>query len=84
VEPHEHQCTFCEGYGCDECEQRGSISLVGCPNELCRSLYSTVQLIDLFRKGVMPIAGGVLDQSAWFISAVQCYEQAENLIRAEQ
>lgn len=58
--------------------------MTGCPNAFCRGLGQTITLIDLFGKGMPPVAGGVLDQSAWFIEAARLLEHEENLIKAER
>lgn len=39
--------------------------------------------IDLFEKGMPPIAGGSLDQSATFVEAAAELNRAENAIKAE-
>jgi len=36
-------------------------------------MASTVEMIDMAEKGHLPIAGGVLEQSAWFIEAYRFY-----------
>jgi hypothetical protein len=36
-----------------------------------------VGLFDMADKGHLPINGGVLDQSAWFIEAYRYYERAK-------
>jgi hypothetical protein len=42
-----------------------------------------VQLIDLFEKGLPPIAGGTLDQSVWFLEAVKVLSNEEALARQQ-
>jgi hypothetical protein len=42
-----------------------------------------VQLIDLFEKGLPPIAGGTLDQSVWFLEAVKVLGSEEALARQQ-
>ena len=44
-------------------------------------MYQVVQLADLFEKGVMPIQGGALDQSAWFVDAVNILKADESRVR---
>jgi hypothetical protein len=61
----------------------GTTQLKGCPSEYCNSIASVVPLVDLFGKGMPPIAGGVLDQSAWFIEASRIFNREEAMIRAE-
>jgi hypothetical protein len=42
-----------------------------------------VELADLFEKGIPPIAGGALDQSAWFLSASKILASDESSIKAK-
>ncbi len=42
-----------------------------------------IELMDLYAKGLPPVAGGTLDQAAWFIRAARYSEHQENLIKAE-
>jgi len=55
----------------------------GCPNEYCRSMADAVRLFELFAKGILPIAGGALDQSAWFLSAERQWRIDDMTMRAE-
>ena len=81
-EPIDIECPTCNGAGCKECS-KGTIRIYGCPNKECSSMYQIVQLADLFKKGVMPVAGGALDQSASFMEAVRFLESSEAQMRAE-
>ena len=45
------------------------MNVIGCPSQYCKSVGDAVRLFELFEKGIMPIAGGALDQSAWFLAA---------------
>jgi hypothetical protein len=45
------------------------LKIDGCPNKYCRKVVQAVGLIDLFEKGLPPVAGGALDQSVWFTEA---------------
>jgi hypothetical protein len=76
----EIECPSCNGQGCDECAM-GLIRLSECPNKECSDMFQVVQLADLFEKGVMPIAGGALDQSAWFVDAVNILKADESRVR---
>jgi len=38
-------------------------------------------LIELFKKGLPPVAGGSLDQAAWFIEAAATLEREDNLAK---
>lgn len=58
------------------------ILIKGCPNDHARNMSSTIHLIELFKKGIPPIAGGALDQSCWFLSAERCYRIEESTLRS--
>lgn len=59
------------------------VRIDGCPNQYCRSVVPAANLIDLFNKGLPPVAGGVLDQSASFLEAVRYLGAEENKIEVE-
>lgn len=65
-------CTSCAGKGCKECEQTGSLLIENCPMRMIpHGVWDVIGLAELFRKGLPPIAGGVLDQAASFVSAAR-------------
>ena len=70
------ECPQCDGHGCDECNQ-GQIRIDGCPQQYCKEIVQSIGLIDLFNKGLPPVAGGTLDQSVWFLEAVNVLSNAE-------
>lgn len=82
-EPIEIECPACNGGGCDECDE-GSFKVIDCPNKYCRDVVQVANLADLFGKGILPVAGGALDQSAWFMEAVNVLERDEQSIKAER
>jgi hypothetical protein len=43
----------------------------------------TIELIELFEKGLPPVTGGVLNQSASFLNAVKYFDQQTNLAKLE-
>lgn len=79
-EPIEIECPSCDGEGCDEC-RLGQITISGCPNEYCSPVATAATLIDLFEKGLPPVAGGALDQSVWFLEAARILRNDEAQIR---
>jgi len=83
-EPLLIDCVTCDGAGCDDCKQYGSQQVIGCPNEVSKSARPVLRLIDLYKNGILPVAGGALDQSAWFLNAVQYFEFNESLISREK
>jgi hypothetical protein len=82
AEPIEVECPGCNGEGCDQCAH-GEFRIVGCPNAFCKDMGPVVELCDLFEEGLPPIAGGSLDQSAWFIEAARRLKNEEARIRKE-
>lgn len=55
-----------------------------CPNQYCREMSQVVTLADMVDKGVLPVAGGALDQSAWFMAAARILERDEAKIKSER
>ena len=82
-EPLAIECPSCDGEGCDHCSD-GSVDVVGCPNKFCGEVSQVVRLGDLFSKGLPPVSGGVLDQSAWFIQAVGILARDEDQIKYDR
>jgi hypothetical protein len=77
-------CSSCNEAGCDECGQTGYIELTGCPKEMIdRGLLRAIRMADLMKQGLPPVAGGVLDQSAWFVSFYECFRSEQNRAEAE-
>jgi hypothetical protein len=79
------ECISCDGVGCEDCIE-GRVQISGCPKKYCREVVPAISLIDLFQKGLPPIAGGTLDQSVWFIEAAKIlgYEEAQAKSEATQ
>jgi hypothetical protein len=46
-------------------------------------MIPAINLIDLFGKGVLPVAGGALDQSAWFLEAASVMGHEDAAMKAE-
>lgn len=74
---------MCQGHGCDGCDD-GYVRIQGCPTRFCSSIAEVVDLIDMANKGHMPVSGGVLDQSAGFVEAVQQFNNEMARVRNEQ
>ena len=49
----------------------------------CKEIVPAVGLIELFEKGLPPIAGGTLDQAVWFLEAAKVLRNEEALCRME-
>ena len=85
------QCVACEESGnvngsvCLECGGRGFISLNECPREFVgQELTEAINIASLCVNGVLPVSGGVMDQSAWFISVWQQLQSEQAKIDAEE
>lgn len=66
------QCLGCEGSGCGECDDKGTLAIKGCPLEMItRDVWEVIGLAELFEKGLPPVAGGVLDQAKIFVDATR-------------
>jgi hypothetical protein len=59
------------------------VKIVGCPSQYCRSVNDAVRLFELFGKGILPVSGGALDQSAWFLAAERQFRIDEIAMRSE-
>ena len=46
-------------------------------------MYEAVSMFELAEKGLMPIGGGLLDQSQWFVEAYRFYSHELDRIKAE-
>jgi len=63
-------CMVCDRAGCDECGNVGLIYIAACPLEtIGGDVWNALKFIDLYEKGLPPIAGGALDQAQNFIEA---------------
>lgn len=66
------ECPTCGGSGCESCGDRGSFELAECPVAFAGSeTWELIGLVDLYRRGLPPVAGGSLDQTAWFNAAAR-------------
>lgn len=77
-------CTTCNEAGCDDCGGTGYVEIADCPKRCIEpNLLRAIRLADLMKQGLPPVAGGVLDQSSWFISFYECFRSEENRAEAE-
>ena len=81
--PIDIECPQCNGHGCDQCDE-GYVRLDGCPNTFCASVVPVIDVIDMIAKGLLPVAGGTLDQSASLIQAARWFESEEARVKNEQ
>lgn len=66
----EVDCPCCNAVGCKECDGNGWLELTSCARkQVPRDVWETLTYCEWAEKGHLPVAGGVLDQSRWFIDA---------------
>lgn len=58
-------CPICDGRGCDACD--GGDFQPGCPHLFVNDVLDVVEMAAMSAEGMLPIAGGIVDQSAWFM-----------------
>ena len=81
------QCVRCEGMDrdCEACQGEGTTAVVECPMKYVGSdMIDAANLASMCKQGVYPVNGGLLDQSAWFISFLQRLRSETNTIEAER
>lgn len=74
-------CPVCNGDpppeaagGCRQCGQEGRIEITDCPHKrVPRETDELIQLCEFARHGNLPVSGGTLDQTRWFLDAYQFY-----------
>jgi len=75
---------MCNELGCPACDQLGYYLIPGCPKEtIDQELLNCVSVIDFAKRGVMPVIGGSLDQSNWFLDAFHFMLEEERRTEAE-
>lgn len=66
----EVDCPQCDGAGCRACGDVGFYELTSCARrKVPRGIWPVLKFAELMDKGLPPVAGGVLDQDAWFVAA---------------
>lgn len=75
-------CPVCDGSGCDACD--GGDFEPGCPYEFLRGYYSVIEMAGMTTDGMLPVSGGVMNQSAWFMRFRSQMTHETNLVREEQ
>jgi len=65
-------CIVCDDAGCQACGQRGEELFNTCPLDMVTAdVWEAIDLAILMEKGLTPLAGGVLDQTANFLVAAR-------------
>lgn len=59
-------CPLCGERGCDQCED-GYFQLDGCPRQYLGTEFIEAVNLAVTPGGALPVAGGLLDQSHWFL-----------------
>ena len=81
--PYETECAACGGFGCEKCDN-GVIKLTGCPlQEIPSDVWDMLEYAELYRKGLAPEPGGVLDQAVGFTAACRFVWAEEARLKAE-
>ena len=74
---------MCSGDGCEDCED-GCFSVTECPSKyIGQELISDIEIVTASEQH-LPVAGGLLDQSAWWFELKRILASEENLIQQEQ
>ena len=63
-------CVVCGGNaaGCDACGGSGTFDITDCPQRWIDDwVWQMIELSEMYEKGLPPVAGGVLDQAAYFV-----------------
>ena len=74
-------CPMCAGTGCDRCNDLGTWELTSCASTFVSPIVRLSRYASMAKEGSWPVAGGVLDQSEWFVAAAQAYWHWQNEFR---
>jgi len=73
------------GTDCETCGGRGYVEIEGCPRQVIGwEMTQAINLANYASKGLMPVAGGVMEQSAWFLEMLSTLESDQNKIDSER
>jgi len=66
------ECPSCNGTGCEACGDRGDVHLTECPLvAVPGDAWQVIEMADLLKHGLPPLAGGMLDQVQVFVDAAR-------------
>ncbi|MEM9414819.1 MAG: hypothetical protein AAGA29_04990 [Planctomycetota bacterium] len=78
-EPLRVKCPGCNAKGCGYCGDRGDFAVTKpIPEVVPARLFRLIEMVEMFEHGAMPVAGGSLDQSAWFVTAATFISSERN------
>ena len=79
----EIECPVCDGDGCEECVD-GWFTVSECPARFIGSeLIQDIQVISSSEHH-LPVAGGILDQSAWWFELKETLRREERRVQEDQ
>ena len=71
-------CTNCREAGCEHCEN-GYVVYRQCPPQtLPQDMYSSVAEAEMLDAGILPVAGGLHDQDAYFVEFAKLFLSYKN------
>lgn len=78
-------CPDCQGQppSCSACDGVGFYRVEMCPKEYAAEAWDVCRLADLADKGIMPTAGGALDQAEQFLDAYRALKADEDALEAD-
>lgn len=76
------ECPLCSGYGCEHCDD-GDFRLTECARKYIKPIMRAANIGWTSEKGFLPMAGGLLDQSAWFLEMMNALTNDQNKLDAE-
>jgi hypothetical protein len=83
-EPLVVACPTCDEQGCGDCNGEGFFYVRGCPKqEIDLELYHVIKLADYLESGLPPVAGGSLNQAAWFMDFSRLLRSEVSLAEGE-
>ena len=70
---------------CEECDGEGYVQINECPREMVGSeMVDAINVAGMCSNGLLPVTGGLLDQSAWFLSLLESLNSETARIEAER
>lgn len=77
-------CTCCDGRGCLSCES-GYVIIDRCPRQIVGDrINNAVDYVAFAERGFLPVQGGSLDQSQWFMNLFSHMQSEVAKIQEEQ